>query len=238
MKRALALLALLALAASCGKAPAKDRPAAELGRELFESRELSSSSYNRFSCATCHSTEATPATDHVYPGGTLFDSANRPSWYLGYSLQYLDAVNFCLLYFMRGEAIQPGDPDGDALYEYLASISPDPAPPAATYTFVRSITGLPPGSATAGKTVFDRACRVCHGDKDSGAGRISPETTILNQQLSTDYDTLFPGTDHNVVVSEKVRHGQFYGIGGNMPFFSEEKLSDTELSDLEAYLGL
>jgi thiosulfate dehydrogenase len=105
----------------------------------------------------------------------------------------------------------------------------------------QQITGLPlTGDITHGEQVYESACKTCHGDKDSGHGRISDATTILNSQLSADYDQLFgTGTSiHNIVVTEKVRHGQFYGIGGNMPFFSQEKLPDSDLTDLEAYLGL
>jgi thiosulfate dehydrogenase len=243
MKRAGAVFMFVAsclfAAAGCGGGgKGATRPARDLGEQLFRDRSLSTSSYNRFSCSTCHGTEATEDPAVTLSAFTLHDSATRPSWFLGYSTQYLDAVNFCLIYFMRGEAIQPGDPNGDALYEYLASISPDASAPAINYTFVRTLTALPAGEGVHGKVVYDSACRICHGDKDSGAGRISSSTTILNAQLSADYDTLFPGTDHNIVVTEKVRHGQFYGIGGNMPFFASEKLSDTDLSDLEAYLNL
>ena len=230
--------AAIVLGACGGGSKTVDRPAVELGDELFHSSSLSLSSYNRFSCATCHATAAPDDVDRVHAGATLFDAAHRPDWFDGYSRQYLDAVNFCLVFFMRGEALAPGNPDGDALWEYLDSISPDASAPRVPYTFVNAITALPPGSAGAGQAVYDRTCRVCHGDKDSGAGRISSSTTKLDAQLSADYDTLFPGQDHNVVVIEKVRHGQFYGIGGNMPFFSEEKLSDADLSDLLAYLAL
>jgi thiosulfate dehydrogenase len=233
----LALVLVLA-AAGCGSPKTETKPAVELGAALFHDHTLSGSSYNRFSCATCHSTDAAEDATRVFPGGNLADAANRPSWFDGYSLQFLDSVNFCQLYFMRGQPFAPGDPDGDALYEYLASISPDPTPPAVSYTLLQQITGLPAGDPVNGANVYAAACQVCHGDKGSGHGRISSSTTVLNQQLSADYDSLFPGTPHNLIVTEKVRHGQFYGIGGNMPFFSEEKLPDSDLTDLEAYLGL
>lgn len=239
MKKLALLLAIAA--AGCGSPKTETKPAVELGAALFHDHTLSSSSYNRFSCSTCHSTDAAEDATRVFAGGSLENAANRPDWFDGYSLQFLDSVNFCLVYFMRGEKLAPGDPDGDALYEYLASISPDPAPPAVSYTLLQQIQGLPlTGDVANGQQVYERTCQICHGDKDTGHGRISSSTTILNQQLSADYDTLFGtgATIHNVVVTEKVRHGQFYGIGGNMPFFSEEKLSDSDLTDLEAYLGL
>jgi thiosulfate dehydrogenase len=33
-----------------------------------------------------------------------------------------------------------------------------------------------------------------------------------------------------------VRHGKFYNVGGNMPLFSLEALSDAQLGDILAYL--
>ncbi len=38
-----------------------------------------------------------------------------------------------------------------------------------------------------------------------------------------------------LVVTEKIRHGQFFGVGGNMPFYPREVLSDAELADLLEY---
>ena len=238
MRRLVLLFTLVAAAGCSGGTKHETKPAADLGDHLAHSFELSTSTYNRFACSTCHYFTATAPAGRIYPGGSLHDSASRPDWFDGYSKQYLDSVNFCLLYFMRGEQLVPGDADGDALYEYLASISPDTTAPAVHYTFVLNLTALnvATGDKVHGKTLYDEACRVCHGSPGSGSGRISAATTALSAQLASDYDTLFPGVDHNVVVTEKVRHGQFYGIGGNMPFFSEEALSDSDLTDLLAYL--
>src|SRR6185503_13183616 len=48
----------------------------------------------------------------------------------------------------------------------------------------------------------------------------------------------FTGIDPSLVVIEKVRHGRFFNIGGEMPLFSEEALSDDDLGALLAYLEL
>ena len=40
-----------------------------------------------------------------------------------------------------------------------------------------------------------------------------------------------------LVVIEKVRHGRFFDIGGVMPPFSLESLSNAQLSDLLAFLN-
>ena len=41
-----------------------------------------------------------------------------------------------------------------------------------------------------------------------------------------------------LVVIEKVRHGQFFGVGGTMPLYSREALSDEDLGALLAFLAL
>ena len=149
-------------------------------------------------------------------------------------------MNACYVFFMRGEApgLAPGDPEGDALYEYLVSISPTTPSPAIPLTWQRNIVGLVPGNPASGAQVYDMACRSCHGEVGSGRGRLHSTVTVLGPELSAYYDVEFPGVDHDVLVIEKVRHGQFFGIGGNMPPFALERLSDAELADLIAYLDL
>jgi thiosulfate dehydrogenase len=39
-------------------------------------------------------------------------------------------------------------------------------------------------------------------------------------------------------VVEKIRHGKFYNIGGTMPLYSVEAISDQEIVDALTYLGL
>ena len=46
------------------------------------------------------------------------------------------------------------------------------------------------------------------------------------------------GVPKQLVVIEKVRHGQFFGVGGSMPPYSQEALSDADLGALLAFLGL
>ena len=37
---------------------------------------------------------------------------------------------------------------------------------------------------------------------------------------------------------EKVRHGKFFNIGGVMPLYSTESMTDEEIADVLAYIGL
>lgn len=230
-------LVVCAAAGCSGEAPTETRSARELGEALFDDRGLSTSGFNVFSCSTCHSVEQ-PESNPYLAGFSLADSAHRSSWWNGYVTQYLDAVNVCLVFFMRGEPIEPGDPEGDALYEFLSSISPTNPAAAIQYTVVKNAPSLAGGDPDHGRVVYDAACQSCHGNKGSGHGRLNSSVTILGPDLSDYYDQEFPGIDHGLILSEKVRHGQFFGIGGNMPFFALERLSDDDLADLTAYLDL
>ena len=236
MKRTWLLGALL-LAGCNGGGGGDSRPAVELGERLYRDPALSTSDFNYFACADCHS-ESLDEGGTKLAGFPLANSAHRPAWWNRMTPQYLDAVNTCLVFFMRGEAIEPGDPYGDALYEYLVSISPEDPSPEVPFTVVRTVGALPAGDAVAGQIVYDASCRNCHGEPRTGAGRISPAATVLDENLSAEYDALYPGVSHDLLVAEKVRHGQFFGIGGNMPFFAVERLSDEELADLLAFLEL
>ena len=231
-------LALAAGAAGCdGGGGGGSRPAVELGERLYNDAALSTSDFNDFTCATCHSAIADEGVLRT-AGFPLANSAHRPGWWNRKTPQYLDAVNACLVFFMRSEAIEPGDPYGDALYEYLVSISPEDPSPEVPFTVVRTVPIPAAGAATAGQAVYDASCRNCHGDPVTGNGRLTPAATALGPDLSSLYDTMFPGISHDVIVAEKVRHGNLFGIGGNMPFFAVERMSDGELADLLAYLDL
>jgi thiosulfate dehydrogenase len=221
------------LLAGCGPTPA-----AEYGEELFGDAKLSDSKYNTFSCATCHAATATPPAGRLYPGLSLHDVASRPHWWGGYETSLLDAVNFCYTAFMRGTTpLAPEDPKSRALYEYLASLSPDASAPAQPFTLVKDIADVPRGNATRGAEVYTAACQDCHGAAHTGKGRLTPLAPVL-PEVSQEYGELFPGVSPGLVFIEKVRHGRFFGVGGNMPPYSQEALSDPDLGALLAFLGL
>lgn len=236
--RALLLLPAL-LVAGCERT----LPAAELGERLFSSRTLSTSPFNAFSCATCHTVGSEPPaysagggrSGHITPGYDLFDVVHRGSWWGGYEVRLVDAINVCLVQFMGGGKLGPEDESARALYEYLAQHSPDDPASALPWTVVKDVTELRglAGDAAAGQDVYDRACKVCHGAPHSGAGRLGSKTSILPE----DTVKVFGGTARAVVV-EKVRHGKFFNIGGTMAPYSAEALGDQEIANILAYLGL
>lgn len=204
------------------------------GRQVFADPGFSESRFNVFSCATCHAT-----TPDAPPGVavSLADVTRRESWWGGKVRTLLDASDFCWVYFMRGfPSIDAASDDARALFDYLDSLSSGSDPlPALPLTAVETIVDPGPGDATHGSAVYDRACRVCHGDPHTGAGRIGPAAVVIPEASQDLADDL--GVDIRLVLTEKVRHGQFFGVGGNMPFYPLEQLSASELADLLEYLS-
>lgn len=226
-----AALGLLALALTgCGADPI---PALERGAELFASSSLSVDPDNRFACATCHPAGAGDATVRR-PGQPLGGAARRPSFWGGAEATLRGATNTCLVGFQRGAALAPEDVDGRALFVYLASLSGDER--ALPFTVVTTVDAaydrsLPAGDAGRGATLFQAACAVCHGGLGGGDGRLGTNIPMLGRCGSC-------SDAPRLRVLEKVRHGSFLRAGGVMPPFSREALSDAEVADLLAALGL
>jgi len=211
----------------------------EVGARLASDPSLGGST-NPFACTTCHAT-GDPDGDRIYSGYTLADAAFRERFWGGAVLSLLDSVNFCAQFFMAGPALDPGSQEGRALYAFLESISDGPTP-GLPLTVVENVAQIGRGSASRGEEVYRAACRSCHGDAATGAGRLPhpglTDEDIVLPQWTRGYATDFPGVDPGLVVVEKVRHGQFFGVGGNMPLFAREMLSDEDLGALLSYLDL
>jgi thiosulfate dehydrogenase len=238
-KAARGVLLLSVLLLGCLDREAAPTRASSFGERLFHEPRFSDSAFNNVSCATCHDTGPQPSASRLASGGTLHGVTARPSYFGGYELSLLGAVNFCYVYFMRGAPFDERDPKGKALYEYLTTLGPAPPRTSAPVplTLVRNVADVPPGDVRDGALLYARACAVCHGDAHSGRGRIDANTPIL-PEITSSYPRDFPGIAPRLVVIEKVRHGQFFGVGGNMPFFGLETLSDAELGAILAFLGL
>lgn len=231
-----ALLAALMLAcAGCAEPVTID--AATFGAQLFADPSLSASEFNTFSCATCHTTSSDPASAARLPAGhSLANAAFRASYWGGDETSLLAAVNACTTLFMRGVPFTADDPKGRALFEYLVQLSPKRDATALPLDVVENITDVARGDVARGAVVWAAACESCHGAPHTGEGRISklaslvPESSIeLASQLKA---------EPSLVVTEKIRHGPLFGVGGNMPFFSREALSDEDLGALMTFLGL
>lgn len=219
---------------ACDDAQPVTIPAAVHGRALAADPGLSPSEFNVFSCTTCHS--ISPAEGAV--ASTLYGAIDRESWWGGTIPSLIGAVDFCYVYFMRGfPSLDPASEDVRALYEWLRTLSTGAPLPTRAMTIVEAVydpSETLESDATRGEAVYDRACRVCHGAPSTGAGRLGPNVVII-PEASVEF-----AQDNNIplrlVLAEKVRHGQFFGVGGNMPLWPLERMSDQELADLLEYL--
>lgn len=228
LRAGLGVLGLVALAA-CGPLPAR-----EVGEQIFSDPRFSLSEANPVSCATCHAVSADDT--RILAGGSLVGVTARPSFWGGFITSPLDATNVCVTRFMRGGALSADEPRSRALYEYLRSLSPEPAAPAVPFTVVENVVTVARADAALGAEVWQRACAGCHGEPHTGEGRLD-EAMVLVPEASEAFATQL-GFPTELVVVEKIRHGVFFNVGGTMPPYSVEVLSDDDLAALMSYLGL
>ncbi len=230
-----ALLALALCLASCAPTEPGSVEAVAWGRDLVADPTLSSSGFNPFACTTCH---PPTAGSSLLPGAPLEGIAARQAWWGGTVVRLVDAADFCFRAFMRSpDPLDPTDPRWRAVDEYLASVSPGPTQATLPFTVVRNVTDVPRGEVARGHAVYTGACAVCHGALKTGDGRLRPLVPVL-PNVTREYGKLFPGTSPALVVIEKVRHGQSFGVGGTMPPYALERLSDADLGALLTALGL
>lgn len=238
--RSASVCALALLSTISGGCGGRIEAAAVAGARAFADPKLSSSPFNGFSCATCHSAsgpEGSPADGRrrIDPGYDLRDVVHRGSWWGGYETRLLDAVNYCVTTFMGGAPLSATEPRARQLYDYLDTVSPDDPAVPLPLTVVADIDPLTAlrGDFDRGRTTYAAACARCHGAPHTGQGRITPRTSVIPE------DTIAVFHEQaRVVAIEKVRHGRFFNIGGVMPLYSAEALRDEDLADILAYLGL
>jgi thiosulfate dehydrogenase len=234
------------------------------GARLMADEAFAGSSIVEVSCAFCHDVSPTPQRRLILSGGTLFNAYLRPSFWGGSVLDLLDAVNVCVTDFMRGDALAPDEPRAQALLAYLAALSSLERPEyeklaeAQPFSLVRLIDPQNPppiGDARRGEVVYQRACLGCHGELHTGEGRLLPilerailpqsvlETACLldnaNQICTPDQLERYEVQDRLLasITEEKIRHGRYFGISGNMPPYSLETFTDEQIVDILAYFG-
>jgi thiosulfate dehydrogenase len=224
-----------ALTGACGD---QEVPAAELGATLFSSTAVSTSRFNHFSCATCH--VKLPEVPLVAPmrwdsGYNLHGVTARRGWWGGGETRVLDAMNVCIEQFMGGRALAADAPAARQLGAYLAEGAPATDLPVAPFTVVRTVTALEgmAGDKARGTLIYAVSCARCHGAVSTGAGRLDDKIA----RIPDDTVRFFPDNARAAFI-EKIRHGRFFGIGGVMPFYTVEAMSDAEVADLLAYVGL
>jgi thiosulfate dehydrogenase len=233
-RRLAALLGGCLLLGACGSTP--EQSAVERGRQLFESKALSRSRLNDYTCATCHDARASIPPSKK-SGGALAGVSLRSRFWGGQEADLLGSINACRNYFMGdNQPLSASNDDARSLYAYLESLEPgDPNP--IPFTIVTSIEPLPRGDDGIGRILFLRTCLSCHGDMHAGVGRLSERVPILPEDTLVEH-AQYSARVQRLVFTEKIRHGLFLGYGGSMPPFSAELLSDQDVSDLLEALGV
>jgi thiosulfate dehydrogenase len=215
--------------------------AVDHGAALFRDPGVVATTLNSYSCSTCHEAKAGDAGDAILPGAPLAGATKRASFWGGHEADLLRSMNHCLYYFMLADkAWTAEDAEARALYAYLESLpAGGAAEQPAAFTVVYEVKDAPPGDGSRGDALYTNGCAYCHGPAHTGEGRLVERAPILPAQTlaehpSPDYNDL----DRRLVFVEKVRHGGFVGYGGEMPPFSMEKLSDQDIGDILAFLGV
>lgn len=240
----LAVASLLGCALLAACSSTTEESAVEQGQKLFESKALSQSRLNDYTCASCHDLVAsTPPSKKT--GGALSGVTLRTSFWGDQVADLLGAVNACRSNFM-GDAKPLTAEDGQArsLYAYLESLEPGDSAPI-PFRVVNTIDPLPRAETpeaiadahSHGELLYAQACLYCHGSMHDGAGRLSTRLPILPEQTIAEH-AQYSQRVQRLIFTEKIRHGLFLGYGGNMPPFSTELLSDTDVSDLLEALGV
>jgi len=210
--------------------------AAERGQALFQSPSFAPSKINNYSCATCHGQSPEDHQKRILPGAWLGGVTERAAFWGGAETDLLRALNACRAEFqVTPVGLEADDPDASELYAYLVSLEPK-QPGVVDFTVVEEIENIPRGDASLGQAMYAKACGYCHGEIHSGQGRLSRRIPILPEDTIDAHDGYTPRLLRLVFI-EKVRHGAFLNYGGDMPPFSAEVLSDTELADILETLG-
>jgi thiosulfate dehydrogenase len=231
-----------ALLSACSGTP--EQSAVDRGRQLFESKALSQSHLNDYTCATCHDLRATTPPSKK-AGGALAGVTLRETFWGGQEADLLGSINACRNNFMGdNRPLSANDEQARSLYAYLVSLEPGDANPI-PFTVVTDIEALaraetPEAISNAeahGQLLFLQTCQYCHGEMHTGVGRLSTLEPILPEDTLVAHAQYTPRIQR-LIFTEKIRHGLFLGYGGVMPPFSAELLSDNDVSDLLEALGV
>lgn len=184
---------------------------------------------NSFACATCHA-EMEPAADGLRRvGHPLSGAVRRPTFKNGELTELRDAVNSCLVEWMRAEPLEEADPDWAALRGYLEAIDdPESSADAVTFEIVPPPDDLTGGAVDAGRETFNHTCSTCHGVDAVGTVRAPSLVGSGLEAVTIAARTRLSGNPGSEV---------YEGLtGGAMPFWSLSRLSEPELLDVVAYL--
>jgi len=235
-----AVIAIVALAACSSDPEVERRSAVEHGKDLFSDPKISTANKYGFSCSTCHRAEAAAGDTRLLPGYDLGGAVDRPTFWGGQRSDLLQAINDCRYLFMNAPQAWRGDEEeAKAVFAYLVSV-PKTQSAAIPMTILAVAQDLPGGDRARGEQVYDGACRVCHGAAHTARGRLKDTIPLLPEESADSFVRLynFDKSQVRVTFIEKVRHGGFLGLYGNMPLYTYESMSDADLSALLTFLDL
>ena len=195
---------------------------------------------SRFACADCHALaeDGNNLDDLGYrrPGHPIGDAARRPHFKNTQLTAFVDAANSCLDEWMGTTIVwNNNSEDYQALKAYLTSndTGTGEAQPL-TYTIKAADTPAEQGEVEAGRLAFNKTCAICHGEN----------ADFANNPRGIDIRYISNSPGDAAAVARKVRRSgrttsQVYDdlVGGIMPFWSAERLSDQELADITVFLG-
>lgn len=214
-------VALAVLMTACG-----DTTSSTGGEAIFRSPV---SDGNTFACATCHAVDEPDADDLRRPGHPIGDAAARPHFKNGRIATLRGAVNSCLTEWMAAEPWAETDARWSALEGWLESLAPIEQAPAVESLIVAPPPAADTGNPQAGRTLFNQTCIVCHGTDGAGTER-GPRLAGFAHEPD--------------FVAERIRRSGnaesevYPGLsGGRMPFWAADRLTDSEVLDLAAYVN-
>jgi thiosulfate dehydrogenase len=209
--------------------------AVEYGAILFANPGLSDSAQNQVACATCHAVDSSDV--RLLPGAPMMGVTERSSFWGGAETSLLRSINHCRFYFMGASTDWTGsEPDAEYVFAFLESLGGTGEP----WPFdVGAVEEPGPGDADRGATVYASACASCHGARASGAGALVSVADVLpDDTLASHPPPTYDDADRRLVFVEKTRSGAFRGYGGSMPPFSLQVLSEQDMADILAFLGV
>ena len=194
---------------------------------------------NTFACAFCHALTEPSIDSFTRPGHSIGDALRRPSYKNGQLPNFLDAVNTCLDVWMTVSTPWTEEtPEFQALSEFLASEDTGSGvAPTLSFSKHEPLTFAADnsdvnGDPIAGREKFNTSCAICHGADAMGTERapqLAGRYTFNNSANIIARKVRLSGpTDHSIYQGDSV--------GGVMPFWAEDRISDDDLENVVAFI--
>ncbi len=184
---------------------------------------------NSFTCASCHALEEPASNGIDRPGHPLGSSTHRPTYKDGQLTEMLDAVNSCRDEWMNADLWTESSPDWLALAQWLEQRAAPGDADVVDIQIAEIPTDLTGGDGTRGRSKFNTSCSGCHAKNGSGSIQAPPIAGFgLDPELIA----------NRVRLSGRTNSGVYQGLtGGIMPFWGGNRLSDSDLLDIIAYVS-